>query len=177
MQLRPLGDRVVLKPVAREEKTKSGIVLPDTAKEKPQEGMVEAVGTGRILDNGTKVPMELSVGDRVLYAKYAGNEFKLEDVEYLIISEKDVLAGDGSTTATLLAQTMINEGFRNVAAGANPMQLKVGIEKAVQSVVDEIKEVSVPVKGHEDVAHVAAISSQDDNIGELIAEAMDKVGK
>jgi chaperonin GroES len=92
MQLRPLGDRVVLKPVEREERTKSGIVLPDTAKEKPQEGMVEAVGTGRILDNGTKVPMELSVGDKVLYAKYAGNEFKLEDVEYLIISEKDVLA-------------------------------------------------------------------------------------
>src|SRR2546426_3616990 len=92
MNLRPLGDRVVLKPVEREEKTKSGIVLPDTAKEKPQEGMVEAVGTGRILDNGTKVPLELKVGDRVLYAKYAGNEFKLDDFEYLVISEKDVLA-------------------------------------------------------------------------------------
>jgi chaperonin GroES len=92
MQLRPLGDRVVLKPVEREEKTKSGIVLPDTAREKPQEGVVEAVGTGRILDNGQKVPMELGVGDRVLYAKYAGNEFKLDEVDYLIISEKDVLA-------------------------------------------------------------------------------------
>jgi len=92
MNLRPLGDRVVVKPVEREDKTKSGIVLPDTAKEKPQEGIVEAVGTGRILDTGTKVPMELKVGDKVLYAKYAGNEFKLEDVEYLIISEKDVLA-------------------------------------------------------------------------------------
>src|SRR5207237_10699776 len=89
---RPLGDRVVLKPVKREEKTKSGIVLPDTAKEKPQEGLVEAVGTGRLLDNGTKVPMELKIGDRVLYAKYAGNEFKLDDIEYLVISEKDVLA-------------------------------------------------------------------------------------
>src|SRR6266581_2524533 len=219
MNLRPLGDRVVLKPVEKEEKTKSGIVLPDTAKEKPQEGIVEAVGTGRILDNGTKVPMELQVGERVLYAKYAGNEFKLDEVEYLIISEKDVLAivattvtndgvtivreielkdpgentgaqllrevatktndvaGDGTTTATLLAQTMIKEGFRNVAAGANPMQLKIGIERAVEAVVDEIKRVSVPVKGHEDVAHVAAISSQDDKIGELIAEAMDKVGK
>ena len=96
MQLRPLGDRVVLKPVEREEKTKSGIVLPDTAKEKPQEGIVEAVGTGRILDNGTKVPNELHVGDKVLYAKYAGNEFKLDDVEYLIISEKDVLAVVGN---------------------------------------------------------------------------------
>jgi chaperonin GroES len=82
MKLRPLGDRVVLKPVEREEKTKSGIVLPDTAKEKPQEGMVEAVGTGRILDNGTKVPMELKVGDKVLYAKYSGNEFKLDEIEY-----------------------------------------------------------------------------------------------
>ena len=92
MNVRPLGDRVVVKPVEREERTKSGIVLPDTSKEKPQEGTVEAVGTGRVLDNGTKIPMELQVGDRVLYAKYAGNEFKLEDTEYLIISEKDVLA-------------------------------------------------------------------------------------
>jgi chaperonin GroES len=92
MNLRPLGDRVVVKPVEREEKTKSGIVLPDTAKEKPQEGIVEAVGTGRILDSGTKVPMELKVGDKVLYAKYAGNEFKLDEIEYLIIAEKDILA-------------------------------------------------------------------------------------
>ena len=92
VDLRPLGDRVVVRPLAREEMTKSGIVLPDTAKEKPQEGIVEAVGTGRILDSGQKVPMELSVGDKVLYAKYAGNEFKLDDIEYLIISEKDVLA-------------------------------------------------------------------------------------
>ena len=92
MNLKPLGDRVVLKPVEKEEKTKSGIVLPDTAKEKPQEGIVQAVGTGRILDNGTKVPMELKVGDKALYAKYAGNEFKLDEIEYLIVSEKDVLA-------------------------------------------------------------------------------------
>ena len=92
MNLKPLGDRVVVKPVEKEERTKSGIVLPDTAKEKPQEGIVKAVGTGRILDNGTKVPMELKVGDKVLYAKYAGNEFKLDEVEYLIVSEKDVLA-------------------------------------------------------------------------------------
>ena len=92
MNLKPLGDRVVVKPVEREERTKSGIVLPDTAKEKPQEGIVEAVGSGRLLDNGTKVPMELKVGDKVLYAKYAGNEFKVEEQEYLIISEKDVLA-------------------------------------------------------------------------------------
>src|SRR2546422_5769103 len=92
MNLRPLGDRVVVKPVEREEKTKSGIVLPDTAKEKPQEGIVQAVGTGRILDSGQKVPMELKVGDKILYAKYAGNEFKQDEIEYLIVSEKDVLA-------------------------------------------------------------------------------------
>jgi chaperonin GroES len=92
MNLRPLGDRAVVKPVEKEEKTKSGIVIPDTAKEKPQEGIVEAVGSGRILDNGTEVPMELKVGDKVLYARYSGNEFKLDDIEYLIISEKDVLA-------------------------------------------------------------------------------------
>ncbi|MBO0745005.1 MAG: co-chaperone GroES [Candidatus Dormibacteraeota bacterium] len=92
MAIRPLGDRVVLKPVEREERTKSGIVLPDTAKEKPQEGIVEEVGSGRLLDNGTTVPLELKKGDRVLYAKYAGNEFKVDEVEYLIVSEKDVLA-------------------------------------------------------------------------------------
>src|SRR4030088_2280778 len=94
-----------------------------------------------------------------------------------VATKTNDVAGDGTTTATLLAQTMINEGFRNVAAGANPMQLKLGIERAVEAVVAEIVRVAVPVKGHEDVAHVAAISSQDDKIGELIAEAMDKVGK
>jgi chaperonin GroES len=96
MNLKPLGDRVVLKPVEREERTKSGIVLPDTAKEKPQEGIVEAIGSGRVLDNGTKVPLELKVGDKVLYAKYAGNEFKIDDVEYLIMAERDVLAVVGN---------------------------------------------------------------------------------
>jgi chaperonin GroES len=96
MNLKPLGDRVVVKPSDKEEKTKSGILLPDTAKEKPQEGTVEAVGTGRILDNGTKLQMELKVGDKILYAKYAGNEFKVDEIEYLIVSEKDVLAIVGS---------------------------------------------------------------------------------
>jgi chaperonin GroEL len=94
-----------------------------------------------------------------------------------VATKTNDVAGDGTTTATILAQTMIGEGFRNVTAGANPMQLKIGIEKAVAAVVEEIKKLSVPVKGHEDVAHVAAISSQDSVIGELIAEAMDKVGK
>ncbi|HLQ60687.1 MAG TPA: chaperonin GroEL [Candidatus Acidoferrales bacterium] len=94
-----------------------------------------------------------------------------------VATKTNDVAGDGTTTATLLAQTMINEGFRNVAAGANPMLLKVGIEKAVERVVEEIKKLSVPVKDDEDVAHVAAISSQSEAIGKLIAEAMHKVGK
>src|SRR6266480_458351 len=94
-----------------------------------------------------------------------------------VATKTNDVAGDGTTTATILAQTMINEGFRNVTAGANPMQLKIGIEKAVEAVVEEIKKLAVPIKGHEDVAHVAAISSQDPQIGTLIADAMDKVGK
>ena len=94
-----------------------------------------------------------------------------------VATKTNDVAGDGTTTATILAQTMISEGFRNVTAGANPMQLKIGIEKAVEAIVEEIKRLSVPVKGHEDVAHVAAISSQDQQIGNLIADAMDKVGK
>ncbi|HZU05528.1 MAG TPA: co-chaperone GroES [Chloroflexota bacterium] len=91
VKLRPLGDRVVVKPLPREEVTKSGIVLPDTAKEKPQEGEVLAVGPGRI-DDGQRQPMDVKVGDRVLYAKYAGTEFKLDDEELLILSERDILA-------------------------------------------------------------------------------------
>ena len=90
--LQPLGDRVVVKPVTREEVTKSGIVLPETAKEKPQEGEVLAVGPGRVLDSGQRQKVELQKGDRVLYAKYAGTEFKLEEDDLLILSERDVLA-------------------------------------------------------------------------------------
>ncbi len=90
--LKPLGDRVVVKPVAREEVTKSGIVLPDTAKEKPQEGTVLAVGTGRLTEDGKRLPMEVKEGDRVLFAKYAGTEVKMNEEELLILSEKDILA-------------------------------------------------------------------------------------
>ncbi len=90
--LKPLGDRVVIKPTPKEEMTKSGIVLPDTAKEKPQEGTVIAVGNGRLTDKGERLPVEVKEGSKVLYAKYAGTEFKLEGEEYLIVSEKDILA-------------------------------------------------------------------------------------
>ncbi len=88
----PMGDRVVVKPLEREEVTKSGLVLPDTAKEKPQEGEVVAVGPGRVSDDGKRIAMELQKGDRVIYAKYAGTEVKLDDTEYLILRETDVLA-------------------------------------------------------------------------------------
>ncbi|MCL6634807.1 MAG: co-chaperone GroES [Peptococcaceae bacterium] len=89
--IRPLGERVVVKPLPHEEKTKGGIVLPDTAKEKPQEGEVIAVGPGRLLETGQRVPIDLKPGDRILFSKYAGNEVKIDDVEYLIMREADIL--------------------------------------------------------------------------------------
>jgi chaperonin GroES len=91
-KLKPLGDRVVVKPLGREETTKSGIVLPDTAKEKPQRGTIVAAGEGRRDDDGERIPLDVQVGDQVLFAKYAGTEFKLEDDDLLILSEKDILA-------------------------------------------------------------------------------------
>lgn len=90
--LKPLGDRVVIEPTPKEEVTKSGIVLPDTAKEKPQEGTIVAVGAGRLNDKGERVALDVKTGDKVLYAKYAGTEFKHEGKEYLILGEKDILA-------------------------------------------------------------------------------------
>jgi chaperonin GroES len=90
--LTPIGDRVVVKQDPEEQKTKSGIVLPDSAKEKPSEGTVVAIGTGRILDNGQKVPHEVKVGDKVIYSKYGGTEVKIEGEEFVILSEKDILA-------------------------------------------------------------------------------------
>jgi len=92
MNIRPLGDRVVIKPLAQEEKTKSGIVLPDTAKEKPQHGEVLAIGSGKTLENGQKVPMEVKVGDKVIYSKYAGTEIKIDGEEVLILNERDIHA-------------------------------------------------------------------------------------
>ncbi len=91
-KLRPLGDRVVIKPAPKEEVTKSGIVLPDTAKERPQEGTVIAVGSGRVLDNGNRATLEIHEGDHVLFTKYGGTEFKLDHEEYLVMKESDILA-------------------------------------------------------------------------------------
>ncbi|MCO5217095.1 MAG: co-chaperone GroES [Thermomicrobiales bacterium] len=92
MNLKPLGDRVVIKPAGREEITASGIVLPDTAKEKPMRGTIMATGEGRRDEDGDRIPMDVKVGDEVLFAKYAGTEFKLDDQDLLILAEKDILA-------------------------------------------------------------------------------------
>jgi len=92
MNLKPLGDRVVVEPLEKEERTASGIILPETAKEKPQEGTIIAVGPGRRDDDGKLVPMDVKLGDVVLYAKYAGTEIKLEDKKVLILKESDILA-------------------------------------------------------------------------------------
>lgn len=91
MNLKPLGDRVIVKVLEKEEKTSSGIVLPDKAKEKPQEGEVKAVGPGRVLDDGKRLEMDVKVGDRVVYSKYAGTEIKIDGEEYLILRQDDIL--------------------------------------------------------------------------------------
>jgi len=91
-KLQPLGDRVVIKTIEREEVTKGGIVLPDTAKEKPQDGKVVAVGPGRLGDDGKRIAMEVKVGDMIIYAKYAGTEIKIDGEELIIIRENDILA-------------------------------------------------------------------------------------
>lgn len=91
-KVEPLGDRVVISPAKREEVSKGGIVLPDTAKEKPQEGEVIAIGPGKMTDDGKRIPMDLKVGDVVIYAKYAGTEIKIEDEELIVVRESDILA-------------------------------------------------------------------------------------
>ncbi len=91
-KLQPLADRVLVKPTEKEEKTKSGIYLPDTAKEKPQEGEVIAVGPGKMDETGKRIPMDLKVGDKVIYAKYGGTEIKIDDEEMMILRESDILA-------------------------------------------------------------------------------------
>jgi len=92
VKLQPLGDRLVVKPMESEEKTKSGIYLPDTAKEKPQEGKVIAVGPGKMTDDGKRIPVDVEVGDIVIYAKYGGSEIKMEGEDYIILRESDILA-------------------------------------------------------------------------------------
>ncbi len=92
MAIKPLGDRVLVKPLEPKEVKKGGIIIPDTAKEKPQEGKVVEVGKGRMLENGKMIPLEVKKGDKILYSKYGGTEIKLEGEEYLILKEEDILA-------------------------------------------------------------------------------------
>lgn len=92
MKIQPLGDRVVIEVLEAREKTKGGIVLPDTAKEKPQEGKVVAVGKGKTADDGRVIPLEVKAGDKILYGKYSGTEVTIDDTEYLIMKEEDILA-------------------------------------------------------------------------------------
>lgn len=91
-KIKPLGDRVVIKPTPKEEVSKGGIVIPDTAKEKPQEGKIIAVGPGKLSEDGNRIAMEVKVGDKVIYSKYAGTEFKVDDEELIIVRESDILA-------------------------------------------------------------------------------------
>ena len=272
MNLQPLGDRVIVKPLSEEDnKTPSGIYIPDTAKEKPQEGEVVAVGPGEPNDNGEKIKPDVDKGDKVVYSKYGGTEIKIEGTEYLILSSRDILAkvrkqeeklmakktlvfneaarkgleagvnkladvvkvtlgpkgrnvvlekkwgaptitndgvtiakevdledpyenmgaqlakevasktndvaGDGTTTATVLAQAMVNEGMKAVATGVNPIEVKRGMLEASESVTDFIAGFSKSIGGKDEIAQVASISAADAEIGETIAEAMDKVGK
>jgi len=90
--LKPLNDHVIVKPLSKEEKTASGIILPDTVKEKPEQGEVIAVGDGKLLENGSRAAMSVKVGDKVIFTKYAPNEIKLDNIEYLVLKESDILA-------------------------------------------------------------------------------------
>jgi len=101
VKLKPLADRVLVKPIEREEVTKGGIVLPDTVREKPQEGKVVAVGDGRLSEDGKRIPLDVKVGDIVIYAKYGGTEIKVEDEELIILRESDILAKKAKTVDTL----------------------------------------------------------------------------
>src|SRR5437773_2383349 len=191
MNLQPLGDRLIVEVLDEEELTVSGIVLPDTAREKPQRGRVLAVGPGARDEDGKYIEMDVAEGEEIIFSKYGGTEIKLGTDEVLILRESDVLAkvvstggtrkrnvaGDGTTTATLLAQAIVREGLKNVAAGANPMALKRGIEQAVDAVVENLKTQSKEVSGTEDIARVATISAREREIGDVIANAIEKVGK
>src|SRR6266542_3300975 len=192
MKIRPLHDRILVKRIEEGEVKKGGIIIPDTAKEKPQEGKVIAVGNGKVTEDGKKIPLDVKAHDRILFGKYSGSEVKVaKEIELKdhfenmgaqmlkeVASKTSDIAGDGTTTATVLAQAIVREGLKNVTAGANPMGLKRGVDKAVDVVVDELKRMSKSTKDKKEIAQVATIASNNDKtIGDLIAEAMEKVGK
>src|SRR5437867_1945254 len=167
LKIFPLADRVVIRPLEETETMKGGLYIPDTAKEKPIQGEIVAVGPGR-REKHELVPMELE--DEV---ENMGAQMVKE-----VATKTSDLAGDGTTTATVLAQAIFREGLKSVTAGSNPMALKRGIDKAVETVVEELKKISVPTAGRKEIAQVGTISANNDHeIGKLIAEAMEKVGK
>src|SRR5439155_953407 len=157
LKIFPLADRVAIRPLEDTEEMKGGLYIPDTAKEKPIQGEVIAVGPGR-LERGQRVPMDLKVGDRVVYGKYTGSQVEIENMGAQMVKEVATktsdIAGDGTTTATVLAQAIFREGLKSVTAGANPMSLKRGIDKAVELVVEELKRISAPSKGRKEIAQV-----------------------
>src|SRR5881628_1617627 len=240
MKIRPLQDLVIVKRLEEAvEKTKGGIIIPDTAKEKPQQGKVIAVGKGKVNDNGKLTPLDVKVGDKILFGKYSGSEIKIDGEEHHIMRGVNILAdavtvtlgprgrnvvldksfgaptvtkdgvtvakeveledkfenmgaqmvkevasktsdvaGDGTTTATVLARAIFTEGLKMVVAGHDPMTLKRGVDKAVEAIVKELKALSKPTKEQKEIAQVGTISANNDStIGEIIAEAMSKVGK
>src|SRR5919205_693495 len=223
MAFRPLHDRVLLRRVEQEAKTAGGIIIPDTAKEKPMEGEVLAVGPGARDESGRVVPLDVKVGDRVLFGKWSGTEVRLDGEDLLIMKESDIMAdavkvtlgpkgrnvvieksfgapritkdgvtvakeielkdkfenmgaqmlrevanktndtaGDGTTTATVLAQAIVREGGKSVAAGMNPMDLKRGIDIAVHAVVKDLEKRAKPVASSSEVAQVGTISANGD---------------
>src|SRR2546422_163329 len=186
LNIRPLNDKIVVKRVEAEERTKGGIVLPDTAKEKPKEGVVMAVGSGKLLENGERAKFQVKEKDRVIFSSYAGTEIRLDGQEYLILTEDGVTvakeieledsyenmgaqmvkevasktsdaAGDGTTTATVLAEAIYDEGLKNVTAGANPIALQRGIQLGVKAVVEELRKLSKKIKDKKETAQVATI--------------------
>src|SRR5437588_690304 len=193
--VRPVGDRILVESVQeKENKGKKGeIIIPDTAKEKPMESVVVALGTGKTDDNGRKVPFEVRKGDRVLVSRYGGTEIKLDGKEIEladacenmgaqmvreVASKTSDDAGDGTTTATLLAEAIYREGLKFVTAGANPIGIQRGIQKAVEASVAQLARITRKVKDKEEIKQVATVSANwDTTIGEIIAEAMEKVGK
>ncbi|HOM72660.1 MAG TPA: chaperonin GroEL, partial [Armatimonadota bacterium] len=126
-------------------------------------------GSPTVINDGVTIAKEIEVEDRF---ENMGAQLVRE-----VASKTNDIAGDGTTTATVLAQAIVREGLRNVAAGSNPMAVKRGIEKAVEAVVSEIRKIATPVKERSEIAQIAAISANDAEIGEIIADAMDKVGK
>jgi chaperonin GroEL (HSP60 family) len=198
MNVRPLHDRIVVQRIEEGEQKIGGIIIPDTAKEKPQQGTVIAVGSGKSKDDGTRVPLDVKAGDTILFGKYSGQEITIDGDENVVLDKKygsptitkdgvtvakeialkDPLenmgaqmvrevasktsdtAGDGTTTATVLAQAIYREGAKNVAAGANPMDVKRGIEEAVEALTAALKKMAKPVSGNM-VAQVGTISMKE----------------